>query len=177
VIASSQTTKRQQNNWGTYTGDAHHLQTRQTRECKHRRSEHLKTLDPDCEYVYFSKHTLGLVLANNTILQRRTLLQQENSIRITTLSLVVASAATAVVLGPATIEGLTSSDSDDLAVSLGRRWCGEATSVAIAGKYSGQKQHCDADDLTQRQHFGGDGTGQGSRRSINCVCSESSLNL
>lgn len=87
--------------------------------------------------MFLPKHTFGLILANDTVLQSRALLQQEYSIRITSLSLVVASAATAVVLGPAAVEGLTSSDSDDFAVSLRRCCFGKATSVAIAGKRCG----------------------------------------
>jgi hypothetical protein len=84
------------------------------------------------------------------IIQHCVLIQQEDSIRTTNLSLVVASAAATAVLGLATVEGLTSSGGDDLAVGFGRRCCAEATSVADAGKYGGRKQRCDAGELTKR---------------------------
>lgn len=78
-------------------------------------------------------HSLSLVLANNTVLQSSPFLKKEHSIGITTLSLVTASSATTVVPGPSAVERLTGSNSNDLAVCLGRSGNGNTAGVAVAG--------------------------------------------
>jgi hypothetical protein len=77
-----------------------------------------------------------LVLANDYVAESSAFLEQEDSIRSTSLSLTRAGAATTVEPIPLTIIGLASSDLDDLAVGLGANSLRDTASVSIACKDS-----------------------------------------
>lgn len=64
-------------------------------------------------------NAFSLVLANDAVLECSTLLQKEDGIGIATLSLIVASPAATVVLGPTAIKGLAGGNGNDLAVGFG----------------------------------------------------------
>lgn len=75
-------------------------------------------------------HALGLVLADDDVLERGARLEQEDGVGVAALGLLVAGARAAVVLGPAAVKGGAGGDHDHGRVGLGRGRRGQAALVA-----------------------------------------------
>lgn len=97
-------------------------------------------------------YALSLILPDNTILEGGTFLQQEDSIGIAALSLVITGTAATVILSPTAVEGLPGGDGDNFAVGLGRCCCGKATSVTVAGDHCRQEESSKAGEFTKGYH-------------------------
>lgn len=84
--------------------------------------------------VALAVYTLGLVLADDDVPQRGAGMEEENGVIRVALVLIIASAGTAVILGPATVEDLARGNLDDLAVGDVLRRSRYSTLVAQAGE-------------------------------------------
>lgn len=77
--------------------------------------------------------TLGLVRADDDVLESSAVLEHEDGVGLSTLALAAAGARATVVLDPLGIEGLASLDVLGLSEGLGAGGCGEAAVIAQAG--------------------------------------------
>lgn len=101
--------------------------------------------------LLFFSHEAHLVLANDYVAESCTLLQQEYSVRSSSLGLTGAGTATTIIPVPFTVKGLASCNLNNLAVGLGADSGRYTSSVSIAGK-SSRKQSRNGSDESGKSH-------------------------